>query len=685
MAEPGGFTMLRCIILASLVLCPCGLRADEGMWTFDNLPLKQMTAQYGFAPDQAWLDHLRLSTVALGDQGSGAFVGHDGLVLTNHHVTHPSIQRLSDPRHDLVKQGFVAMNRAQEIRMPGLEIRVLEAMKDITCEVEQTAQSGRSTQEANAARQRAMEVIQRRETAESGLTWELVDLQPRGETWIYGYRTFRDVRLVMAPEYDIAAFGKEWDNFTYPRHDLDFSLVRVYENDRPYRSAHTLTWTRKGIPKGGLTLVAGHPGRTNRLETRAQMDFRRRVVNPLTVQTLERTLSTLAAYAARNEENARSVSADLLETANFLKVYRTEIQGLEDPEIVRRIQAGERELRSWVDRDPKWREQVGPCWKALPQLFLRQETLAREYQLMHRIYASLERGPLQRALRLVRVITAAEPRREGDFRDEPYSMNRELETLLLAAGLAQTREWLGDRNPLVKALLNGASPEKVASRALQDTRIDDPAFVQGLIEGGPQALGQCQDPLLLLALKLDPRSREVQRQYDALEAQVGACNARIAKARFALRGQSAYPEADFTLRFSYGAVQPYPAEGTLQPPFTTFGGLFDRADAWGPTAEAGSWALPRRWLQRRKAVDPSVPLNFITTNDITGGSSGSPIVDQSGELVGLVFDGNIQSIPGRFHYDDRQNRCIAVDARAILEALAKVYDADHLVQELTEP
>jgi hypothetical protein len=644
-----------------------------------------MAAKYGFAPNQAWLDHLRLATVVLGSQGSGAFVGHDGLVLTNHHVAHTYIQQLSDPRHDLVKQGFVAMNRAQEIRMPGLEIRVLESMKDITRAVEQAMRPVKSGQEANTVRQRVMEAMQRQEASESGLACELVDLNQGAATWIYGYRVLRDVRLVMAPEYDIAAFGKEWDNFTYPRHDLDFSLVRVYENGRPYRSAHTLTWSRKGLSLGDLTLVAGHPGRTNRLETWAQMDFRRRVLNPLTVQTLELTLSTLAAYAARNEENARSVSADILETANFLKVYRTEIQGLEDPETVRHIQAREQELRSWVDRDPKWRTQVGPCWKALSQLFLRQEMLAREYQLMHRIYASLERGPLQRALKLVRLVTTVEHRREGDFRDEPYSMNRELETLLLAAGLAQTREWLGDRNPLVKALLSGASPEKVASRALQDTRIDDPTFVQGLIEGGPQALGQCQDPLLLLALKLDPRSREVQRQYDALETQVGACNARIAKARFALLDKTAYPEADFTLRFSYGAVQPYPAEGTLQPPFTTFGGLFDRADAWGPAAEAGSWALPPRWLQRRKAVDPSVPLNFITTNDITGGSSGSPMVNQSGELVGLVFDGNIQSIPGRFHYDARQNRCIAVDARAILEALTKVYDADHLVQELTEP
>jgi hypothetical protein len=266
---------------------------------------------------------------------------------------------------------------------------------------------------------------------------------------------------------------------------------------------------------------------------------------------------------------------------------------------------------------------------------------------------------------------------------EGYSLNRELETLLLADGLAETQEWLGAGNPLTQALLGGNSPREIASRALKDTRIDDPKFLRTLLEGGPEALERCQDPLILLASKLDPRSREIKRQYEALEEQVGEHNARIARARYALQGQSTYPEATFTLRLSYGSVETYQAEGTLQQPFTTFGGLFDRADAWGPAAEGGSWSLPPRWNQRRRAIDPSLPLNFITTNDIIGGNSGSPVLDRDGELVGLVFDGNIQSIVGRFYYDERQNRCIAVDARAILEALTKVYDADFLVKELT--
>ena len=687
----GGVIVLRSLVLSALLLFPLGLGADEGMWTFDKLPLKQMKARYGFAPDQAWLDHLRLSTVMFGEEGSGAFVGRDGLVLTNHHIAHGYLQQLSDRHHDLVKQGFVAMNRKQEIRVPGLEIRVLASMKNITPAVAQAVQPGLSSQGADSARSVALEALKRREAAESGLSCELVDLHQGGEYWIYGYRTFRDVRLVMAPEYDIAAFGKEWDNFTYPRYDLDFSLFRVYENGHPYRPEQALAWTRKGIPNGGMTFVAGHPGRTNRLETWAQMDFRRRVVNPLTVQTLERNLKTLAVYAARSEEHARQVSAEMQEASNFLKVYREETRGLEEAQVVERIQTREKELRIRIDRVPEWKKQVGRSWKALEQLFRRQEALAREYQLMHRSYCSLERGPLYRALRLVRLVSGSTQRLAANSREETrtdllgaYALNRELETMLLTAGLEETRDWLGESHPLAKALLSGKSPQEVASLAIQGTRIDDPAFVQELIEGGPKALEKCPDPLLLLAAKLGPRSLEVKRQYEALEARVLEQNDRIAQARYALQGQATYPEATFTLRLSYGTVQTYPAEGTLQPPFTTFGGLFDRADAWGPSIEEASWALPPRWLLRREAINPAIPLNFITTNDITGGSSGSPVVDRTGELVGLVFDGNIQSIPGRFYYDEKLNRCIAVDARAILEALIKVYDADHLAKELQE-
>lgn len=666
------------------------------MWLFDRIPAAALKAAYGFVPEPAWLDHLRMATVQFGDEGTGCFAGREGLVLTNQHVAHAYLQRLSSPGRDLVKQGFLAADRAQELPVPGLSLRRLVSTEEITAEVERAVKPGMAFQEAEEARQAAAEGLRSKEARSTGLVCELATFRGGGERWIYRYETFQDVRLVMAPEYDVAAFGKEWDNFTYPRHDLDFALFRVYRDGRPFHPDTTLTIQPKGARSGELTFAAGHPGRTSREETLVELDYRRRVLIPLTVQTLERHLAVLTTFAARNAENARLVSTDLLETSNFLKVYREELRSLQDRDLWMRKQDREQTWAVRVRLNPELRTLAGGSWTAQMRLFERQEALAKEYQLLHRTFCSLERGSLYRALRLVRMITEArledahrlEGRSDEERRAarqelaEPMSMNRELEALLLEAGLEDALAWLGADHPLVKALLAGSTPEKRADQAMQETRIDNPVFVADLLGGGEAALKACQDPLVLMARALDPRSREVKRQYEALETRIEEHRARLARARYAVEGREGYPEADFTLRLSYGTIKPYPASGTLQPPFTTLGGLFDRADAWGPHAEQGSWALPRRWLERRSSLDPSVPLNFITTHDITGGSSGSPVVNVQGELVGLVFDGNLDSIAGRFHYEPATNRCIAVDIRAILQALDKVYDAKHLVQEL---
>lgn len=666
------------------------------MWLFDRIPAAALKAAYGFIPDPAWLDHLRMATVQFGDEGTGCFVGKEGLVLTNQHVAHAYLQQLSSPERDLVKQGFLAAERAQELRVPGLSLRRLVSAVDITNEVERAVKSGMTFQEAEEARHAAGESVRSEEARRTGLACDLVEFHGGSEHWVYRYETFQEVRLVMAPEYDVAAFGKEWDNFTYPRHDLDFALFRVYREGRPFHPDATLAIQSKGARSGELTFVAGHPGRTSREETTVEVDYLRRIQTPLIVQTLERNLAALTTFAARSPENARLVSTDLMETSNFLKVYREELRGLQDREQWMQKQDREQRWAVRVRLSPELRALAGGSWTAQMRLFERQESLAKEYQLMHRIHCSLERGPLYQALRLVRMITEArlpvsrrlegysdeELRATGQELTDRMPLNRELESLLLEAGLEDSLAWLGANHPLAKALLAGGTPKDRAEQALQGTRIDDPAFVTDLLNGGEAALKACQDPLILMARALDPRSREVKRQYEALEAQIDEHRARIARARYAIVGHEGYPEADFTLRLSYGTIKPYPASGTLQPPFTTLGGLFDRADAWGPDAEQGSWSLPRRWLERRPLLDPSVPLNFITTHDITGGSSGSPVVNTRGELVGLVFDGNLESIAGRFHYDAATNRCIAVDIRAILESLDKVYDANHLAREM---
>lgn len=660
----------RFLALSALALTLSVLRADEGMWTFDHPPTAAMKTKYGFAPDAAWLEHVRLSALRF-PAGSGSFISPDGLVLTNHHVGHGSIQKVSDAAHNYVENGFVAQGRHQEIRVPGLELRSLVGMENVSEALAKAVPAGSTEEAAESLRKSALEALIRDHNAKGELSWEVVKLYQGGETWLYGYKVFRDIRLVMAPEYKVAAFGGDWDNFTFPRHDLDFSLFRVYENGKPYHPAHFLKWSKKGAQAGDMTFTVGHPGRTSRLETLAQMELLREATNPMLIRILERKEATLQTFARRSPAHALKVSAQLMGTGNSLKVYIGETEGLRDREAMARIEAAEKELQAKVQADPKIRSEAGESWGRIREALTQQKSFLAEEILFHHRSTSLLQGPLEKALSLYRSHGGKAP-----------AFDRELEIELLAAGLNDTRELLGRQHPLVLALLGDRSPETVAQHALTNTRLGDQGFLNALAEGGGPAWEACTDPLLLMAKAIAPLEQEVARKQAAVSTILAEHNARIAKARFAVRGKTDYPDATFTLRLSYGAVETYPQAGTLVQPFTTLGGLFDRADGWGPQAKEGSWALPNRWLEARKRLDLSTPYNFISSNDIIGGNSGSPVVNRQGELVGLAFDGNIQSLPGRYYYDGRANRCLSVDGRAILEALRVVYGAPGLVEEI---
>ncbi|WP_005035357.1 S46 family peptidase [Holophaga foetida] len=656
--------------LFALALVLTTLRADEGMWTFDHPPTQAMKAKYGFAPDAAWLEHVRLSALRF-PGGSGSFISPDGLVLTNHHVGHGAIQKVSNADRNLVENGFVAADRGHEIRVPGLELRSLVGMENVTEALAKAVPPGSTEEEAVRIRRSAVEGLLRVHNGEGSLSWEAVSLYQGGETWLYGYQVFRDIRLVMAPEHKVAGFGGDWDNFTFPRHDLDFALFRVYEKGQPYHPAHFLKGSEQGVQTGDMTFTVGHPGRTSRLETFAQMEHLREAVNPLLIRILKRRDTALRAYARRSPTHALKVSSERMATGNALKVYLGETEGLANPEAMARIQAAERELQAKVQTDPHLQSEAGESWERIRETLTQQRAFLPEEMLLHPRYRSLLQGPLERALDIWEGRSA-----------QALPIDRELETILLAAGLTDALDLLGAQHPLVRALLRGLTPEASAQQALAKTRIDDPAFLKSLLDGGSPAREACQDPLILMAKAIDPREREIRRKQASLMATLAEHEARIAKARFAVRGRIDYPDATFTLRLSYGAVESYPQAGTLVQPFTTFGGLFDRADGWGPQAEGGSWALPKRWMEARRKLKLSTPYNFISSNDIIGGNSGSPVLNRRGELVGLAFDGNIQSLPGRFYYDGRTNRCISVDLRAIQEALRVVYGASHLAGEI---
>jgi len=675
------------LALLSLPLC-----ADEGMWTFDNLPAARIQAKYGFAPDPAWLDHVRLSVLRL-PGGSGAFISPDGLVLTNHHVAHSWIEKIADPGHDYVKTGYLAPDRSRELPVPGLEVRTLMATENVTAALKKAVRPSSTDAEAGRARKEALaRLIQAAETR-TGFASEPVSLYHGGETWIYSYRVHSDVRLVMAPEFAIAAFGHDWDNFTYPRHDLDFCLFRVYEQGVPYHPDQYLRWSRSGLKAGDLTFVAGHPARTSRQSTLAQMEAARDVLNPLRLASLDHTRKALHAFAAQGPEQARLVSAQLLSLENSYKIYQNEIEGLKDPVAMARVAEAERQLQAKVAQDPRLQASAGQSWTLIRQAVQERVAIAKESALLDgrgsralEFALGLARWKLEAAKPVAQRVLGYRTAREVEkvkagltFSDQ---LSPAVEQACLAQGLQEALDVLGPAHPIVAALLEGRSPRDRARALVTGTRLLDPAARAALVQAAPHAVRDSADPVVALARRLEVLARPYLQGNEAIDTVIAEQGARIAQARFAAYGKADYPDANFTLRLSYGAVESCPANGTLAQPFTTFGGLYDRADGWGPDAEEHSWDLPPRWRERRTAVDPATPLDFISSNDIIGGNSGSPVLNREGELAGLVFDGNLATVSGRFYYDGRYNRSVSVDGRAILAALDKVYDAPWLVKEI---
>ena len=688
----------RILALTALAVALAGttLRADEGMWTFDNLPVKQLKAKYGWAPDQAWLDHLRLSALRF-PGGSGSFVSADGLVLTNHHVGRGWIQRVSDKDHDYVTTGFYAPTQAQEIKVPGLEVLTLMAMDNVTDRVNKAVKPGMTDAAALKAREVEIEKIKQEMQEKTGLTCEYVSLYQGGQHWIYSYQKHTDVRLVFAPEQQIAFFGGDYDNFTYPRHDLDFSMFRVYENGKPYHPKDYLHWTKAGVKAGELALVAGHPGRTSRQETLAQMSFEGEYAIPMRLTLLESMRKDLTEYASRSAEAARQVNTQIFGIENSLKALNGYRSGLSDKAAMARIAASEKAFKEKVAKDPKLTAEAGQSWARIAKALAVEKPLLKEAMYVGTAHSTL----LGYALTLVRLAEEEgkpSAKRLPEFSDANLKATRmrlaipapfypELETFMFTRGLAEARKALGPQHPYVKAMLGGKSPEAVAQAAVEGSKLADPAVRKALMAGGLKAIDASTDPMILLARKLDPIGRKLRKQMeDQVASVISDQAARLARARFALYGTSTYPDATFTLRLAFGPVEGYPANGTLMQPFTTFGGLFDRYDGWGGNAAKahnGAWELPQRWVDHRKDLDPSTPFDFVCSADIIGGNSGSPVVDEKGDLVGLIFDGNIESLPGNYFYDGTVNRAVAVDALAIPEALRKVYGATALADELT--
>ncbi len=665
--------------------------ADEGMWLYNAFPKDRVQKQYGFLATQEWLDHLRLSSVRFNNGGSGSFVSADGLAFTNHHVGADCIGKLSTSGTDYMKTGFYAKTQAEEAKCPDLELNVLTGIDDVTAKIKGAATAAMSTADAGQAQRSAMSAIEKDCATSTGLRCDVVTLYS-GEVYnLYKYKKYTDVRLVFAPEFEAAFFGGDPDNFTYPRYDLDITFFRIYENDKQVHLDHYLQWSKVGVKEGDLIFVSGHPGGTDRLKTMAQLLFLKNTDYPSRLANYKRRIDLFQKFGAESPENARIAQEDLFLYQNSQKAIKGEYEGLQDLAMMSQMNVAERE-REKVYMD-KHRGEPNP-WQEISNAM---KTNREIYDPL--IYIERMRGfPTDLSMYARQLVRAAEekPKPNGDrlreYRDSALpSLEQELfstapvykslETATLALALTQMREALGPEDPAVKASLNGKSPEEAAKALIGGTKLDDVAVRKQLYEGGKAAVDASTDPLIVLMRNVDPEARAVRKRFDdEVDAVVRRDGATIDRARFARTGFTQPPDATFTLRLSYGTVKGYEENGKEIPYFTTIGGAFQHA------AEHGNqppFNLAASWPKAKSKLKLDTPLNFVSTADIIGGNSGSPTVNRAGEVVGIIFDGNIQSLVLNFYYDDRQVRAVSVDSRGIIEALRKIYGADALANELT--
>ena len=668
--------------------------ADEGMWPFNNVPRAEIKKKYGFDVTDEWLNKVRLASVRFNNGGSGSFVSPNGLVLTNYHIVEDIVGEVSTPEKDLAKEGFLAKTQAEEIKAPSLELNQLMSIEDVTARVNGAVKAGATDAEAFAARRAEISAIEAESTKATGLRSDVVTLYQGGQYNLYRYKKYTDVRLVFVPEFQAAFFGGDPDNFNFPRFNIDMALVRIYENDQPVHPENYFKWSTAGSKEGSLVFVTGNPGSTSRLYTVAHLEQLRDTSIPIILRLLERREAMLKKYMAMGDEQTRQAQNELNSVQNSLKVYRGQLKGLKDPALIARKQKEEDALRKSIAANPERQKMYGDAWDAIAKAEQAYPTYIRERRIFDQAagFNSVLFGFARGLVRLAEENTKPNAQRLLEYTDarraslelalySPAPIHEDFEKLKMADSLGFMVELLGADHPLVKQVLDGKTPEARAEELISGTKLNDPAFRKELAAGGKAAIDSSTDPMIVVARLIDPKARELRKRYESEVTGVERANyARIARALFETEGTKLYPDATFTLRLSYGQVAGYMENGKKVAPFTTLGGLFARADAF---KRRFPYNLPQRWYDKKSALDLNTPFNFVSTNDIIGGNSGSPTINQNGELVGLIFDGNIQSLVGDFMYDPSVNRAISVDSRGMLEVLRKVFNANDLVGELT--
>ena len=680
--------MHRLLALGFLLALPAA--AEEGMWTYDAFPSAAVKAAYGFEPSREWLDQLRLSSVRLAGGCSASFVSPDGLVMTNHHCIRSCVEDLSSSKRDYLAAGFYAQELKDELRCPKVEANQLVEMTDVTARL-QGVTRGLSGPAFNTALKAEMSKVESECATGPQLRCDVVTLFNGGKYHLYKYRRFQDVRLAFAPEFSMAAFGGDADNFHFPRFGYDAAFLRVWDtNGQPLKTANYLPWAKEGAKEGDLVFVSGHPGGTNRQITVAELEFQRDVALPFALLYLAERRGMLREYASTSPERWRTTRARLRSVENGLKGLRGRHQSLADPALLADKREAEAALRAKVEADPKLKATTAGAWDAIARALDTYRSMLIPYRLeeagfgfpseLFELARTLVRAadelPKPNPERLREYTEGQLPAlRQGLLREAPITP--ELEVLNLTFGFNKLRETLGADDPFVRTVLGREAPEDLARALVKGTRLFDVKERQRLLEGGKAAVEASKDPMILLARRVDARAREVRKRYeDSVESVLKKNGELLAQARLAAHGTTGYPDATFTLRLNYGVVKGWEENGRQVPPLTTFAGAYARHTGKEP------FRLPDSWLKAQGKVPGETPLDVATTNDIIGGNSGSPLVDREGRVVGLIFDGNLHSLGGDYAYVPETNRAVAVHGDGLLGALEHVYGAGRLVKEL---
>jgi hypothetical protein len=659
------------------------------MWTFENPPLDYWEETYGFRPSSEWLDHVRLASVRYGGGCSSSFVSADGLVITNNHCARGCIDAVSTDENDYLNDGFYAATREEELVCPNLHLDQLIEIDDITSELRSVAQAGMSDADINAARDARGEELSAACEEETGLQCQVVSLFHGGQYKLYKFHRYSTVKLVFTPEMQAAFFGGDPDNFTYPRYDLDITFVRAYDEagESPASTPDYFAWDPDGAAEGELVFVTGNPGSTARQITVAQYLYQKEIWHPMLLDLFDQRLEVMHAIQRADPERGRAMQNMIFGFENTQKLYRGQLKGLRDLVLTAKKIRWENEFRAAVKADPALASEYGDVWDRIAAI---NENLAEiaPTVVMNNPNLINPSAHLQMAGQIGQYVQmAALPedqrppnwnRLEGAIR-EPGEMHMDQSLGMLAGRLALAQKWLPADAALVQAMQPGETPEAAARRLIESSQLGDAAFRETLLTGGPEAFQASADPLVQLVLAMQAEQQGVIAAWQAANASEEVQNERFASALFAIYGTDLPPDATFTLRITDGVVKRYQFNGTYAPAQTSLYGLYGRAEEFGNEMP---WTLAPAFDAAREGVDMSAPINFVSTNDITGGNSGSPVIDQDARFVGIAFDGNVEAFPNEFLFAAENGRTVSVHSAGITEALRSVYNAHELLDEL---